>query len=121
MHVSVRSYLASGLATITAGAVIVSAPAEAPPQPAVEMPPVALAAQVQPLQLPAPTALGLPAQPPALGLPAPRALPPSRPACATARASRATAVVQHRGRSGFHRDGRAVDRPSSRGRTDARR
>ena len=79
MHVSVRSYLASGLATITAGAVIVSAPAEAPPQPAVEMPPVALAAQVQPLQLPAPTALGLPAQPPALGLPAPRALLPSQP------------------------------------------
>jgi hypothetical protein len=78
MHVSVRSYLASGLATITTGAVIVVAPAEAPPEPDVEMPPVALAAQVQPLQLPAPAALGLSA-PTALGVPAPRALLPSQP------------------------------------------
>ena len=112
MHVSVRSYLASGLATITAGAVIVSAPAEAPPQPAVEMPPVALAAQVQPLQLPAPTALGL-SRPDACAGPArSESATALSAACATARASRATAVLQHRGHSGFHRDGRAFDRPS---------
>ena len=66
MNVSVRSYLTSGLAVVTAGAVIM-APTE-PQQPAAraEALPVALAAQVQPLRLPAPTTLGLPAQLPAL-------------------------------------------------------
>ena len=66
MNESVRSYLTSGLAVITAGAII-TAPSE-PQQPAAraEALPVALAAQVHPLRLPAPTTLGLPAQLPAL-------------------------------------------------------
>ncbi len=66
MKVSVRSYLTSGLAVVAAGAVTV-APIEAQ-QPAAraEAFPVALAAQVQPLQLQPPTTLGLPAQLPAL-------------------------------------------------------
>ena len=60
MNVSVRSYLTSGLAVITAGA-IMTAPTE--PQhatAATEGSPIALAAQVQPPQLPAPTTLDLP-------------------------------------------------------------
>jgi hypothetical protein len=61
MNVSIRSYLTSGLAVIAAGAVI-AAPTE-PQQPAAraEALPVALAAQEQPLRLPAPPAVGLPA------------------------------------------------------------
>ena len=66
MNVSVRSYLTSGLAVITAGAII-TAPTE-PQQPTAraEALPVALVAQEQPLRSPAPPALGLPAQLPAL-------------------------------------------------------
>ena len=66
MNVSVRSYLTPGLVAVTAGAVIM-APIE-PQQAAVraEALPVALAAQLQPLRLPAPTTLGLPTQLPAL-------------------------------------------------------
>ncbi len=65
MFVSVRSYLSSGLAAATA-TVIVVAPMEVQSPARAEAPPVALAAQMQPLQIPAPTALGLPAQLPAL-------------------------------------------------------
>jgi hypothetical protein len=69
MNVSVRPYLTSGLAVITAGAII-TAPTE-PQQPAAraEALPVALAAQELPLRLPAPPTLALPAQLP-VGLPA---------------------------------------------------
>ena len=66
MNVSVRSYLTSGLAVITAGA-IMAAPTE--PQhatAATEGLPVALAAQTRPLPLPAPPTLALPSQLPGL-------------------------------------------------------
>jgi hypothetical protein len=65
MNVSVRSYISSGLAAATA-TVIVIAPVEvqAPAQAVAR--PVALTAQVQPLQLPAPSALSLPSQLPSL-------------------------------------------------------
>lgn len=56
MNVSVRSYLSSGLAAATAG-VIVVAPIGAQPAAQATAPPIALAAQVQPLQLPTPAAL----------------------------------------------------------------
>ena len=65
MFVSVRSYISSGLAAATA-AVIVIAPVEVQTPAQAVAPPVALTAQVQPLQLPVPAALGLPSQLPAL-------------------------------------------------------
>jgi hypothetical protein len=64
MKVSVRSYLSSGLAAATAG-VIVVAPIGAQPTAQTTAPPVALAAQVQPLSS-GPAALGLPTQLPGL-------------------------------------------------------
>ena len=65
MNVSVRSYLASGLAAATAG-VIVVAPTEAQAPAEVHASPVALSAQTQPLQLPISAPLALPSQIPAL-------------------------------------------------------
>jgi hypothetical protein len=59
MTASVHSCLASGLAAATA-AVIVMAPTEAEVPAHVAAPPVALTAQVQPVQLPAPSPLNLP-------------------------------------------------------------
>jgi hypothetical protein len=66
MNESVHSYLTSGLAVITACSII-TAPTE--PQhasAATEGPPIAVAAQVRPLQFPVPTTLALPSQLPRL-------------------------------------------------------
>ena len=65
MNVSVRSCLASGLAAATAG-VLVVVPTEATDPAQAVAPPVALAAQTQPLQLPLPALSALPSQIPAL-------------------------------------------------------
>jgi hypothetical protein len=65
MNVSVRSYISSGLAAATA-TVIVIAPVEVQTPAQAVAPPVALTAQVQPLQLPVPAALSLPSQLPGL-------------------------------------------------------
>lgn len=65
MNISVRSYISSGLAAATA-TVIVIAPVEVQTPAQAVAPPVALTAQVQPLQLPVPAALSLPSQLPGL-------------------------------------------------------
>jgi len=65
MNLSVRSYISSGLAAATT-TVIVIAPVEVQTPAQAVAPPVALAAQVQPLQLPVPAALSQPSQLPAL-------------------------------------------------------
>lgn len=65
MNVSVRSHISAGLAAAT-GTVIVIAPVEVQTPAQAVAPPVALIAQVQPLQLPVPAALNLPSQLPAL-------------------------------------------------------
>lgn len=65
MNVSARSCLASGLAAATAGVLVVVPTEPADPAQAVA-PPVALAAQTQPLQLPLPAASAQPSQIPAL-------------------------------------------------------
>lgn len=65
MNVSVRSYISSGLAAATATGIVI-APVEVQTPAQAVAPPVALTAQVQPLQLPVPAALSLPSQLPAL-------------------------------------------------------
>jgi hypothetical protein len=65
MNVSVRSHISADLAPAT-GTVIVIAPVEVQTPVQAVAPPVALIAQVKPLQLPVPAALNLPSQLPAL-------------------------------------------------------